>query len=86
MTVDVETILCNTQSQLKELGEAIENLVATYPDVFDAVGIREKLDDFRQSHREAVDRLKTPNFSIAQTARPFPDFYSTVTDLAKLRG
>ncbi|MGL4621758.1 MAG: dynamin family protein [Chroococcidiopsis sp.] len=65
MTVDVETILCNTQSQLKKLGEAIENLVATYPDVFDAAGIREKLDDFRQSHREAVDRLKTPNFSIA---------------------
>ncbi|MBR8840391.1 MAG: dynamin family protein [Stigonema ocellatum SAG 48.90 = DSM 106950] len=65
MTIDVETILHNARSQLRELGEAVENLVTTYPDVFDDTGIRERLEAFRQAHREAVDRLETPSLSIA---------------------
>ena len=65
MTIDVETILRNARSQLRELGEAVENLVTTYRDVFDDMGIRERLEAFRQAHREAVDRLETPSLSIA---------------------
>lgn len=65
MTIDVETILRNARSQLRELGEAVENLVTTYRDVFDDMGIGERLEAFRQAHREAVDRLETPSLSIA---------------------
>ncbi|MDF5720354.1 MAG: dynamin family protein [Rhizonema sp. PD37] len=65
MTIDVETILRNTRSQIRELGEGVENLVATYPNVFNDISITKRLDDFCQAHREAVNRLETPSLSIA---------------------
>lgn len=65
MTIDVETILRNTCSQLRKLSEVIEDLVKTYPDVFSDIGIRERLEAFLQVHQEAVDRLETPSLSIA---------------------
>lgn len=65
MTTDIETILCNARNQLNKLGEAVENLATTYPDVFDDTGIGERLESFRFCYREAVDRLQAPNLSIA---------------------
>jgi hypothetical protein len=58
MTTDIETILRNARNLLNELGEAVENLATTYPDVFDDIGIGERLESFRICHREATDRLQ----------------------------
>lgn len=65
MTTDIEIILRNARNQLNELGEAVENLATTYPDVFEDTGIGERLKSFRICHQEAVDRLRAPNLSIA---------------------
>lgn len=65
MTTDTEIILPNARNQLNELGEAVENLATTYPDVFDDTSIGSRLKSFRICHREAVDRLQAPSLSIA---------------------
>lgn len=45
MTSDVETILRHTRSQLRELGETIQNLVTDYPGIFDDTEIQKRLVD-----------------------------------------
>ncbi len=65
MTIDVETTLRDTRDRLRKLGEAIESLVKSYPDVFDDLEIASRLEAFRQAHREAVDRLNAPSLCIA---------------------
>lgn len=65
MTIDVETMLHDTCNRLRELGEAIENLVKCYPDVFNDPEIASRLEAFRQAHREGVDRLDAPSLCIA---------------------
>ncbi len=65
MAREVETILQSTRDRLRELGEALENLVQSYPDVFEAPEIAAQLESFRQAHREATDRLDKPTLAIA---------------------
>jgi|GEM_PF-1437394 len=65
MTIDVQTILLDNRKKLKELGEAIEDLVIIYPEIFQDAGMKKRLEAFVQAHREAVCRLETPNLLIA---------------------
>ncbi|MFZ1025116.1 MAG: dynamin family protein [Limnoraphis robusta] len=63
--LDITAKLENTQKNLKELGQGIENLVQKYPDAFADETIQSQLDKFRQAHQEALRRLDSPNLSIA---------------------
>ena len=65
MTIDLQTILLDNRKKLKELGEAIEDLVIIYPEIFQDAGMKKRLEAFVQAHREAVCRLETPNLLIA---------------------
>ena len=63
--LDITAKLENTQKNLKELGQGIENLVEKYPDAFADETIQSQLDKFRQVYQEALRRLDPPNLSIA---------------------
>ncbi len=65
MIIDVQTILHDSRNKLKELGEAIEELVTIYPDIFQDSGMKERLEAFLQAHCEAQYRLENPNLLIA---------------------
>lgn len=65
MVIDIETTLRDTRDRLRELGEAIEDLVKSYPSAFADPEIASRFAAFRQAHREAVDRLNAPRLCIA---------------------
>lgn len=65
MLSDAKTKLDNARNYLKELGEAIDSLETSYPDIFNAPEVRSLLDLFRQAHRVATHRLATPRLCVA---------------------
>ncbi len=65
MAIEVEATLRDTRNRLQELGEAVETLVASYPDVFDDPEIASRLEGFRQARQDAANRLDAPSLCIA---------------------
>lgn len=65
MAIEVEATLRDTRNRLQELGEAVETLVASYPDVFDDPEIASQLEGFRQARQDAANRLDAPSLCLA---------------------
>jgi hypothetical protein len=65
MTTNIHTQLENTRHTLRDLGNAVSDLVNSSPDVFTDPAIRSRLEDFRKAHQEATQRLAHPTLSIA---------------------
>jgi hypothetical protein len=63
--IDFSTKLANTLSDLKALGNAVSNLINVSPDILENPEINSRLNEFKQAHQEAEQRLKKPTFSIA---------------------
>lgn len=61
----IDSKLEKTRHILKELGNAVSDLVNSSPDVFEKNQIKKNLDDFRKAHEEATERLLNPTLSIA---------------------
>ena len=61
----VEALLKAARKELQSLGESVERLAQSYPEVFEASDLALRLDGFRAAHQEATERLKTPRLSIA---------------------
>ncbi len=61
----IEALLNRVRKTLKDLGNSVDHLESTYPDVFENSDLALSLDNFRAAHQEATERLKIPRLSIA---------------------
>ncbi|MBD2254937.1 dynamin family protein [Nostoc parmelioides] len=65
MNTSVAIKLDNARNLLRELGDAINHLEVSYPDIFHNPEIKSQLESFRRAHEEAVARLANPRLCIA---------------------
>lgn len=63
--MDIKLKLSTAVALLKQLGNALSDLVNSSPDVFNDPAIASRLGDFRQTHETAIQRLTNPSLSIA---------------------
>ncbi|MGF1498791.1 MAG: dynamin family protein [Elainellaceae cyanobacterium] len=63
--MNISTRLETTQTLLKDLGNALSNLVNSSPDIFTDELVQRRLQDFLKAHKESVQRLENPSLSIA---------------------
>lgn len=61
----IEALLNRVRKTLKDLGDSVDHLESTYPDIFENSDLALSLDNFRTAHQEATERLKIPRLSIA---------------------
>lgn len=65
MNTDITSKLDNARRLLDDLGNGLSDLIYSSADVFGDEAIQKRRQEFWATYREAVERLKTPNFRIA---------------------